>query len=133
MKLLIVTVALALVIASLSCHNAVQFSQAVFNSSAATTKLHFPQPWLDERDSSTSIQQIEVRKLPNSSGDEFLFGALPDGDNFYASEVDKTLPKPDYGKNFFCGDICNYATGSNSNSAGVGEWSTNPDKATVCW
>ena len=47
------------------------------------------------------IEQIEVRKLPNSKGDEYFFGALPDGDHFYAHEVDKNRPKPRYGKNMF--------------------------------
>jgi hypothetical protein len=119
MKLLILTAGFALVIASLSCHNAVQFSQAVFNSSSATTKLHFPQPWLDERDNANYILQIEVRKLPNSPGDEFLFGALPDGDNFYAYEVDKTLPKPHYGKNFFA---VNFAATPQARTVTQQEW-----------
>src|ERR1044072_269816 len=101
MKSLIIIVGFVIVIASLSCHNAVQSSEAVFNSSVPTTKIHFPQPWLDERDSATYIEQIEVRKIPNSPVDEFLFGALPNGDNFYAHEVDKNLPNPHYGKNMF--------------------------------
>src|SRR6185369_13861358 len=93
----------ALVIASLSCHTVAQLQSGhvVSNSSATTTKLHFPRPWLDEMQSPYFIEQIEVRKLPNSQGDEYFFGALPDGDHFYANEVNKNLPKPRYGKNMF--------------------------------
>ena len=99
----ILIVGFALLIASLSCHTVVQLQSGavVSNSSASTTKLHFPQPWLDERELPYFIEQIEVRKLPNSKGDEYFFGALPDGDHFYAHEVDKNRPKPRYGKNMF--------------------------------
>ncbi len=94
-------------------------TKAVVNSSTTITKLHFPQPWLDERDSATYIEQIEVRKLPNSPGDEFFFGALPDGDNFYANEVDKNLPKPRYGKNIFA---VNFSTDPRARVATQQEW-----------
>lgn len=102
MKLLTFIIGLALVTASLSCHVAqLTTSGVVSQSGASTTKLHFPQPWLDEMELPNFIEQIEVRKLPNSPADEFFFGALPDGDYFYAHEVDKNRPKPRYGKNMF--------------------------------
>jgi len=119
MKLLTFIVGLALVIASLSCHNVVQSTEVIFNSSTATTKLHFPEPWLDERDRATYIEEIEVRRLPNSPADEFLFGALPEGSNFYAYEVDKNLPQPRYGKNFFA---VNFAGGPQVRVATQQEW-----------
>lgn len=103
MKWVILIAGFSLVIASLSCHTVVQpqSGHVVSNSSVTTTKLHFPQPWLDEMETPYFIEQIEVRKLPNSPGDEYFFGALPDGDHFYANEVDKNLPKTRYGKNMF--------------------------------
>lgn len=101
MKSLILMVGFTFVITSMSCHKVVQLQKTEVSSTSSTTKLHFPQFWLDERERPYSIEQIEVRKLPNSPGDEFLFGALPDGENFYAHEVDKNLPKPRYGKNMF--------------------------------
>lgn len=119
MKLLTLIVGLALVITSLSCHNVVQFTEAVSKSSSETTKLHFPQPWLDERDSATYIEQIEVRRLPNSPAGEYLFAALPNGDNFYAYEVDKNLPKPRYGKNIFA---VNFSGGPRARVATQQEW-----------
>lgn len=120
MKLLTFMVGLGLVITSLSCHIVqLQNADAVFNSSMATTKLHLPQPWLDERDSATYIEQIEVRRLPDLPRDEFLFGALPNGSNFYAYEVDKNLPKPRYGKNIFA---VNFADGPRARVATQQEW-----------
>ena len=118
MKLLALTV---VVIASLSCQHVAQLTttKVISNSSVTTTKLHFPQPWLDEMESSYSIQQIEVRKIPNSPGDEFFFGALPDGDYFYAHEVDKKLPKPRYGKNMFA---VNFSNGPRARIATQQEW-----------
>jgi len=68
---------------------------------------------------SYSIQQIEVRKTPNSAGDVFLFGALPDGDHLYAHEVDKNLPKPRYGKNMFA---VNFSDGPRARVATQQEW-----------
>src|SRR6185369_4763289 len=102
-KCLVLIAGFALVIASLSCQTVVQSQSGhvVSNSSATTTKLHLPQPWLDEMESPYFIEQIEVRKLPNSPGDQYFFGALPDGDHFYANEVDKNRPKPRCGKNMF--------------------------------
>jgi hypothetical protein len=120
MKPLILT-GFALVIASLSCHNVVQLrtADAVSKSSTPTTKLHLPQPWLDEMESPYFIQQIEVRQAPNSPGDEFFFGALPNGDNFYADEVDKNLPKPRYGKNMFA---VNFSADPRARVATQQEW-----------
>jgi len=61
-----------------SCQNLVQTAnvQDVARSSQPTTTLHFPQSWLGELESDF-IQQLEVRKLPNSSSAEFFFAALP--------------------------------------------------------
>src|ERR1044072_3859138 len=117
MKLLIFIVGFALVIASLSCQ--LQKANAVYKSSVPTTKLHFPQPWLDQMNSATYIEQIEVRKLPNSLGNEFFFGALPNGDNFYADEVDQNLPKPRYGDNTFA---VKFADGPQVRVASQQEW-----------
>ncbi len=119
MKSLIFSVGFALVIASLACHNVVQFDEIAPHSSMATTKLHFPQPWLDEMEGANFIEQIEVRKLPNSPGDEFFFGALPDGEHFYAHEVDQNLPKPRYGKNMFA---VNFSAGLRVRVATQQEW-----------
>lgn len=118
MKLLALSV---VVIATLSCQHVAQLTttKVISNSSASTTKLHFPQPWLDEMESPDFIQQIEVRKIPNSPGDEFFFGALPDGDHFYAHEVDKKLPKPRYGKNMFA---VNFSNGPRARIATRQEW-----------
>lgn len=102
----IIVVAFAFVIASLSCQNVAQVvkTDVVSASQATTTKVHLPQPWVGERESNY-IAQIEVRKVPNSSNDEFFFGALPDGARDYAYELDKKLPKPRYGKNMFAVDF----------------------------
>lgn len=110
MKLLALFV---IVIATLSCQ------QVISKSSTPTTKLHLPEPWLDEMESSRFIEQIEVRKTPNSPADEFLFGALPDGDYFYANEVDKNLPKPRYGKKMFA---VNFSDGPRARVATRQEW-----------
>jgi hypothetical protein len=111
----------ALVIASLSCHNVVQLrtTDAVSKSFTPTTKLRLPRSWLDEMESPYSIQQIEVRKAPNSPRDEFFFGALPNGDNFYADEVDKNVPKPRYGKNMFA---VNFSADPRARVATQQEW-----------
>lgn len=119
MKLLTLIVGFAFVIASLSCHNAVQSTEVVFNSSAPITKLHIPQRWLDEREDPYFIQQIEVRKTPNAAAGEFFFGALPDGDNNYEHEVDQSRPKPRYGLTKFA---VNFASGSRARAATQQEW-----------
>lgn len=89
-------------IASLSCQNMLQVSdtQTVSNSSTPFTKIRFPEPWLDPMEGGF-IQQIEVRKVPSSTNDEFFFGGLPYGDNNYAHEVDKKMPPVQYGRNVF--------------------------------
>lgn len=92
----------AFLIASLSCQNMLQVSdtQTVSTSSTAVTKVRFPEPWLDPMEGG-SIEQIEVRKLPNSNHDEIFFGGLRYGNNNYAHEVDKTMPPVQYGRNVF--------------------------------
>lgn len=120
-KWLVLTVELALVIASLSCHNVIQLSttQVAQNSSATTTKLHLPQPWLDERNLPAFVEQIEVRKVPNSPGDEFFFGGLLMGDNLYEHEVDKSRPKPRYSKSMFA---VSFSEGPHARVATQQEW-----------
>jgi hypothetical protein len=126
---LIVIAAFAFVTTSLSCHNVTQLTntQRVTQSSAPTTTLRFPQPWLDETEGFASIQQIEVRKLPNATDDEFFFAALPDGDHFYAHEVDKNIPKPRYGKNMFA---VSFANGLRVRVATQQEWESGSRIAT---
>lgn len=109
---------IALLIAS--CQNVVQTTsvQDVSTSSLSTTTLHFPQSWLGELESNF-IQQLEVRKLPNSSAGEFLFAALPNGDYDYSYEVDERLPKPRYSENVFA---VNFLNGLQVRSATKQEW-----------
>jgi len=120
-KQLIFIVAFTFVSASLSCQTVLQTanSQGMSTSSLPTTRLHFPQPWLDETEGFGPIQQIEVRKAPNSSDNEFFFGALRDGDNFYAHEVDRNMPKPRYGTNMFA---VNFSAGLQVRTATQQEW-----------
>jgi hypothetical protein len=80
--------------------------------------LHFPQSWLGDLES-FFIQQLEVRKLPNSSNGEFFFAALPNGDYDYAHEVDKRLPPPRYGETVFA---VNFSNGLKVRSATKQEW-----------
>jgi len=47
------------------------------------------------------VQQIEVRKIPNSSADEFFFAALPYGDFYYQQELYPDSPAPEYSQNSF--------------------------------
>jgi hypothetical protein len=47
------------------------------------------------------VQQIEVRKVPNSSADEFFFAALPNGDYDYSHELYSDIPAPQYSQNSF--------------------------------
>lgn len=109
------------VIATSSCQHVAQLTttKVISNSSTTSTKLHFPQSWLDEMENPNFIQQIEVRKVPNSPRDEFFFGALPDGDYFYEHEVDKNRPKPRYGKNMFA---VNFSNGPRARVATQQEW-----------
>ena len=84
-------------------------SQSVFTPVTAVTKLHFPR-WLDavqdpkwtEPKPLFDVEQIEVRRAPNLSGDELLFAAV-DGysDRSYSYEVDKSRPKPQFSLNIF--------------------------------
>lgn len=96
---------LTCVAASLACH-VVQLSGSTSTSSQSphTTKLHFPEPWAEaeqpDRPLST-VQQIEVRKIPNSSADEFFFVALPYGDNDYSNELYRDIPPPKYSHNAY--------------------------------
>lgn len=65
-------------------------------------KLKFPEQWYDSNHPDrplSYIQQIEVRKLPNSP--EFFFAALPHGDNDYIHEWQPDMPKPEYSENSF--------------------------------
>lgn len=116
----IIVLGFALVIASLSCQNAAQVvnTEGVSASQATTTKAQLPQPWLGEFEFN-HIAHIEVRKVPNSSSDEFYFRALPDGDLYYAHEVDKKLRKPRYGKNIFA---VNFSAGPQVRVATQQEW-----------
>lgn len=118
-KPLLITLGFAFVIAALSCKNVAQVATTEAMSQTPTTKLHLPDRWLDESEGLDWIEQIEVRKLPNSSPDEFFFRALPDGDHFYAHEVDKNLPKPRYGKNVFA---VSFASGLRVRAATEEEW-----------
>jgi hypothetical protein len=118
----------AFVIASSSCHNVVRVGNTqTASTSLPITKLHLPQPWLDEREASYSIQQIEVRKVPNSPADQFFFRALPNGDNQYAHEVDQKMPKPRYGKHIFA---VNFSTELQARVATPQEWESGARIAT---
>jgi len=98
---LLLTVGFVLAMASLACKSVAQTANtggATPKSSSPISKLHFPEPWLDPPD---LIEAMEVRKVPNSPAGEFLFAALPDGDNDFAHEVDKTMYRPRYGDHMF--------------------------------
>ena len=67
-------------------------------------KLQFPQPWheSDNPDRPLSyVQQLEVRKLPNSPDNEVLFAALPYGEGEYFHEWQPNIPPPEYSGNSF--------------------------------
>src|SRR5215470_13339198 len=102
-KPLLVSVLFIFVTSSLSCQSAVQMAetQAASRPSTGMTTIHFPQPWGDPVDAFNLIEQLEVRKAPNATDEEFFFTALPDGDFDYAYEVDKTKPEPRYSQNSF--------------------------------
>lgn len=92
--------------ASLACWSTVQISgpASTYGQSLHTTRLHFPELWSDaERPDYplSSVQQIEVRKLPTSSADEFFFAALPNGDHDYSNELYPDIPAPQYSHNSF--------------------------------
>ena len=102
-RLLIILICLT---TSLSCQNGVQISGAgsVSEQTLNTTKLHFPEPWTEATRPDfplSSVQQIEVRKVPNSSADEFFFAALPHGDFDYQHELYPDIPPPEYSQNSF--------------------------------
>ena len=115
-----IIIGFAFLIASLSCRNVAQVaSPGVSTPQTAATTLHLPQPWLDEMEGANFIEQIEVRKVPNSANDELFFGALPDGDHFYAHETNKNLPPPRYGKNMFA---VSFSAGPQARVATQQEW-----------
>ncbi len=109
---------------SLSCQSVVQISGAgsMPAQMLSTTKLHFPEPWADAtRDGFplSSVEQIEVRKIPNSSTSEFYFAALPYGDNHYQDEVYPDIPPPQYSKNSFA---VSFTDGPGVRTATQQEW-----------
>ena len=103
---ILVIAELMVVIASLSCQNAAQMLTpvSVSQQTSPDTTLKLPESWIDSAESQRAlefIEQIEVRKVPNSSEYEFLFAALPNGDNDYSYELYKDIPKPQYSLNSF--------------------------------
>jgi hypothetical protein len=87
-----------------------------------TTKLHFPEPWTEPEQPDrplSSIQQIEVRKLPNSSADEFFFAALPNGDYDYSYELYQDIPAPQYSHNAYAVSL---SEGAKVRAASRQEW-----------
>ncbi len=120
-RLLIILICLT---TSLSCRSLVQISGAgsVSGQTLSTTKLHFPEPWADATRSGfplPSVQQIEVRKLPNSSADEFFFAALPNGDYDYSHELYSDIPAPEYSQNSFW---VRFTDGPKTRAATQQEW-----------
>jgi hypothetical protein len=101
--------------------------QSTFTPATAVRKLHFPERWLDaeQRPEMTvqmpisSIAQMEVRKLPDSSGDELLFAAMPYANPMYSHELDDRLPKPQYSLNQFA---VNFSAGLRVRTATQQEW-----------
>ena len=119
-KVLVLIIGITLAIA-LSCQRMFQMenTDVVSSFSMPTTKLQFPQPWLEAERPVSFVQQIEVRKLPNSSDNEFFFAALPYGDNNYAHEVDKKMPATRYTDNVFAVD---FSSGLRVRAASEEEW-----------
>lgn len=69
-----------------------------------TMKLQFPQSWHESNNPDrplSYVQQLEVRKLPNSPDNELLFAALPNGDGEYFHEWQPDIPPPEYSGNSF--------------------------------
>lgn len=130
MKPLISIVAAALALSAVSCQGLIQSSatQTASTSSTQATKLHFPGPWLEHPESPDWIQQIEVRKIADSSDGEFFFAALPDGVFDYAYEVDNKLPKPRYGKHKFA---VSFSSGLQVRTATDQEWESGSRIATT--
>ena len=119
-KALSAVLALAFLIASLSCQSmfGVSDSQGVSNSSTPAAKLTLPAPWFDAP-KGTSIEHIEVRKLPNSPNDEFLFGGLPYDYIDYSYGIDKNMPPVEYAENKFA---VNFSAGPQVRVATREEW-----------
>ncbi len=115
-KPIILILEFAFVLTLLSCQNV---AQTRVTSSAPPTKLHFPRHWLGERELPYFIEQIEVRKRPTSSGDEFFFAALPDGDYDHQHETDPQRSKPRYGVNMFA---VSFSDGLRVRTATQQEW-----------
>src|SRR4030095_12686303 len=114
----------AVVMASLSCQSAAQMTKTVPASEQAQSAvtLPLPEPWLDSTRPElelSSVQQIVVRKLPNSSDDEFLFAALPNGDYDYSPQLYKDIPRTQYSINSF---VVNFAGKTSARTATVQEW-----------
>ena len=87
-----------------ACRSTAQVYGPASTQTLSTTKIHFPEPWSDAtRDGFPlqSVQQIEVRKVPNSSAGEFFFAALPHGDFDYSYELYSDIPAPQYSQNSF--------------------------------
>lgn len=66
--------------------------------------LKFPQPWyesIEQERPVSQVQQIEVRKILNSTDGEFFFAALPNGAFDYIHEWQPNIPKPEYSENSF--------------------------------
>lgn len=105
----------ALALASLSCRGTAQMANTGVQSTASTTttKLHFPQSWTDKPESFYGTQHIEVKKIPNSSSEEFFFRSLADGDRRYA------LRQLRYGANVFA---VNFRNGPQVRTATHQEW-----------
>ena len=78
-------------------------AQSTSAQSRDVKKLHFPERWHEGTDPDATfdfIQQIEVRKL-SSTSDEFVFAAVPNGDNEYAHEWNDKARKPVYSENSY--------------------------------
>lgn len=103
-RLTIVFLEVIFLTSSLSCQSAAQMprTHSISGPAREVKKLHFPQHWIEENNRPLSfIQQLEVRKLPNSSDGEFFFAALPHGDWDYVHESNPDIPKPKYSQNSF--------------------------------
>jgi hypothetical protein len=92
-----------------SCNSRAQ-TQAVTQQEAQkevrVNRIRFPKAWTlrdddDEIPSISYVQQLEVRRLPDSAANEFFFAALPYGDNDYTDELYTDFPKPTYSKNYY--------------------------------
>ena len=94
-----------------------------------TMKLQFPQPWHESNSPErplSYVQQLEVRKLPNSPDNELLFAALPNGDGEYFHEWQPGIPPPEYSGNSF---TVTFTTPLRVRAATKEEW----DRASRVW